>query len=157
VLLDDAAARAGRSSTCSRGDTGASRASQITEGDLHRARAGRRLHGRARLGRSRARPGADPPGSPDAAHGERTVSELLDLPARASPDGDLHANNRNTIGALHALAGREQRSRWSASTTSSWPTCWASPWCARTPALLGARAAALAFARLDGDERPPSG
>ena len=51
---------------------------------------------------------------------------------------------------------RAARSRWSASTTSSSPTCSRPITVMRADAgRLGAPAAALAFARLDGDDRPP--
>ena len=66
------------------------------------------------------------PGSPDAPHAEGIVAELLALPPDRRPTAVFSANNRNTVGALHALAGRAARSRWSASTTSSSPTCSAS-------------------------------
>ena len=78
---------------------------------LHGARAHRRLRGRARGRRRRARPGADPPRQPETERAERVVSELLDLPPDRRPTAIFSANNRNTIGALHALAGRERRRR----------------------------------------------
>ena len=62
-------------------------------------------------------------GSHDAAAAERAVRALLALPADRRPTALFTANNRNTVGALRALLTATGRSRWSASTTSSWPTC----------------------------------
>ncbi len=95
------------------------------------------------------------PGSPDAAHGERTVSELLDLPPECRPTAIFSANNRNTIGALHALAGREQEIALVGFDDFELADLLGITVVRADPGLLGARAAALAFARLDGDERPP--
>ena len=156
VLLDDAAARARRSSTCSPTGTGGSPASRTGGGSTPRASASPATRRALAAAGIELDPELIRPGSHDAAHAEVVVSELLDLPADRRPSAIFTANNRNTVGALHALARpRRRRSRWSASTTSSSPTCSGSPWCARDPGRLGARAAALAFARLDGDDRPP--
>ena len=72
-------------------------------------------------------------GNHDAAAAEAAVAALLALPAGERPTAILAANNRNTVGAVRALARRRAtRSPWSASTTSSSPTCSASRSCAPT-------------------------
>ena len=94
-------------------------------------------------------------GSPDAAHGERAVCELLDLPPERRPTAIFSANNRNTIGALHALVGREQEIALVGFDDFELADLLGITVVRADAGLLGARAAALAFARLDGDERPP--
>jgi len=94
-------------------------------------------------------------GSPDAAHGERAVRELLDLPPERRPTAIFSANNRNTIGALHALAGREREIALIGFDDFELADLLGITVVRADPGLLGARAAALAFARLEGDERPP--
>ena len=64
-------------------------------------------------------------------------------PARAPrrrPTALFTANNRNTIGALHALADVPARSPSPASTTSSSPTCSAPPSSAPTRGSSASRA-----------------
>ena len=95
------------------------------------------------------------PGSPDAAHAETIVSELLDLPPDRRPTAVFTANNRNTIGALHALAGREDRLALVGFDDFELADLLGITVVRADAGQLGARAASLAFARLDGDERPP--
>ena len=83
------------------------------------------------------------------------VADLLALPAGERPTALFTSNNRNTVGALKALRATGDEPRSSASTTSSSPTCSARPSCGSSPPPWGAQASALAFARLDGDDRPP--
>ena len=78
-------------------------------------------------------------GNHDAAAAQAAVERLLALPDKRRPTAIFAANNRNTVGALHALAARRAASRWSASTTSSSPTCSASPSCAPTPGASASR------------------
>ncbi len=95
------------------------------------------------------------PGSPDAAHAETIVSELLALPPDRRPTAIFTANNRNTIGALRALAGREQDVALVGFDDFELADLLGVTVVRADPGLLGASAAALAFARLDGDARPP--
>ena len=78
-------------------------------------------------------------GNHDAGAAQAAVEHLLGLPDKRRPTAIFAANNRNTVGALHALAERSGPSRSSASTTSSSPTCSAPPSCARTPGGLASR------------------
>ena len=77
------------------------------------------------------------------------------LPADRRPTA-LFTRQQPQHGRRAARAARPPaaRSRWSASTTSSSPTCSRRrpPSSATTPRTLGRHAAALAFARLDGDD-----
>jgi LacI family transcriptional regulator len=95
------------------------------------------------------------PGSQDAAQAERVVAELLDLPPARRPTAIFSANNRNTIGALHALAGRADEVAIVGFDDFELADLLGITVIRADPAQLGARAAELAFARLDGDERPP--
>ena len=90
----------------------------------------------------RARPVAARPPAPATSRPPRgRRPRLLALPAERRPTALFTANNRNTIGALHALARRaRRRPRWSASTTSSSPTCSAPPSSAPTRGSSASRA-----------------
>jgi LacI family transcriptional regulator len=94
------------------------------------------------------------PGSPAAAHAENVVSELLELPPDRRPTAIFSANNRNTIGALHALAARGERIALVGFDDFELADLLGITVVRADPGRLGARAAELAFARLDGDERP---
>jgi LacI family transcriptional regulator len=95
------------------------------------------------------------PGSPDATHAETVVSELLALPPDRRPTAAFTANNRNTIGALHALAGRRDELALVGFDDFELADLLGITVVRADPGQLGTRAASLAFARLDGDERPP--
>jgi LacI family transcriptional regulator len=88
-------------------------------------------------------------------HAERVVRELLALPE--PPTAIFTGNNRHTVGALRALRGREDEvalvgfDDFEVADLLAVPTT-----VIRHDAFaLGAEAAALAFARLDGVEAPP--
>jgi LacI family transcriptional regulator len=92
--------------------------------------------------------------SRDAAHAEVVVSELLALPRERRPTALFTANNRKTIGALHALAGRDDDIALVGFDDFELADLLGITVVRAEPARLGARAAELAFARLDGDELP---
>ena len=93
-------------------------------------------------------------GNRDAAQGEAAVEDVLALEEGVRPTAVFTANNRNTVGALRALAGSdgvaligfddfELADLLGVTIVRS------------QPAMMGAAATALAFGRLDGDDRPP--
>jgi len=94
-------------------------------------------------------------GNRDAAAAQAAVEHLLGLPDKRRPTAIFAANNRNTVGALHALAGRERPvalvgfDDFELADLLGTTVVRADPW------RLGEQAAALAFGRLDGDDRPP--
>ena len=94
-------------------------------------------------------------GNHDAAAAQTAVEHLLGLPDKRRPTAIFASNNRNTVGALHALAGRASRvalvgfDDFELADLLGTTVVRADPW------RLGEQAAALAFARLDGDDRPP--
>jgi LacI family transcriptional regulator len=94
-------------------------------------------------------------GNRDARAAQTAVEHLLGLPSKRRPTAIFTANNRNTVGALHAIAGRTPPVALAGfddfeladllGTTVVRADAW----------RLGEQAAVLAFARLDGDDRPP--
>jgi len=93
-------------------------------------------------------------GNRDVPAAHAAVAHLLGLPERRRPTAVFSANNRNTVGALHALAERERSvalvgfDDFELADLLGTTVVRADPW------RLGEQAAALAFARLDGDDRP---
>ncbi|HTE61365.1 MAG TPA: LacI family DNA-binding transcriptional regulator [Solirubrobacteraceae bacterium] len=94
-------------------------------------------------------------GSRDAAHAQALVEELLDLPPDRRPTALFTANNRKTVGALHALAARDERLALIGFDDFELADLLGITVVRADARKLGAEAAALAFARLSGDERPP--
>ena len=94
-------------------------------------------------------------GSRDAEHAQQIVSALLDLPPDRRPTAIFTANNRKTIGALHALAGRADDVALVGFDDFELADLLGISVVRVDAARLGSEAAALAFARLDGDERSP--
>jgi LacI family transcriptional regulator len=97
-------------------------------------------------------------GNHNAAEAEAAVTSLLALEADERPTAILAANNRNTVGAVRALARLDGDDRIALVGFDDFEladvldiTVMRSD-----PALMGFRAAELAFARLDGDDRPPN-
>jgi LacI family transcriptional regulator len=94
-------------------------------------------------------------GNRDAAEAEAAVEQLLALPANRRPTALLAANNRNTVGALRALARRKRPLALVGFDDFELADVLGITVVRSDPGRLGERAAALAFGRLDGDERPP--
>jgi LacI family transcriptional regulator len=96
-------------------------------------------------------------GTHDATQAEAVVRDLLILPAERRPTAIFTGNNRNTVGALRALRGREHEIALVGFDDFELADLLAMP----TTVVrydnneLGAQAAKLAFARLDGTEAPP--
>ena len=94
-------------------------------------------------------------GNRDATQAQAAVEHLLGLPDKRRPTAVFTANNRNTVGALHALALRRGRvalvgfDDFELADLLGTTVVRADPW------RLGEQAAAIAFARLDGDDGPP--
>jgi LacI family transcriptional regulator len=94
-------------------------------------------------------------GNRDAARAQAAVERLLGLEDGRRPTAIFAANNRSTVGALHALAGRPREialvgfDDFELADLLGATVVRADPW------RLGREAAALAFARLAGDDQPP--
>src|SRR3954451_18729630 len=94
-------------------------------------------------------------GNRDVGAAQAAVEQLLGMPDKRRPTAIFTANNRNTVGALHALAGRPRAvalvgfDDFELADLLGTSVVRADPW------RLGEQAAALAFGRLDGDDRPP--
>ena len=94
-------------------------------------------------------------GNHDAAAAEASVRDLLAMPDGERPTAILAANNRNTVGAVRALAGVAPRIALVGFDDFELADVLGITVMRSDPAQMGLRAAELAFARLDGDERPP--
>jgi LacI family transcriptional regulator len=94
-------------------------------------------------------------GNRDVAAAEAAVARLLKMPDKRRPTALFTANNRNTIGALHALPQARGPvalvgfDDFELADLLGTTVVRADAW------KLGEQAAALAFARLDGDDDPP--
>jgi LacI family transcriptional regulator len=94
-------------------------------------------------------------GNRDADEAEAAVRRLLALPEHRRPTALLAANNRNTVGALRALAAHERSLALVGFDDFELADVLGVTVVRSDPGLMGERAAARAFSRLDGDERPP--
>ncbi len=94
-------------------------------------------------------------GNSDAAEAQQAVAQLLALPDDERPTALLAANNRNTVGAIRALTGHGRRVALVGFDDFELADVLGVTVVRSDPGLMGERAAALAFARLDGDDRPP--
>jgi LacI family transcriptional regulator len=94
-------------------------------------------------------------GSRDAAHAQALVEELLDLPPDRRPTALFTTNNRKTVGALHALAGHDEQLALIGFDDFELADLLGITVVRADAGKLGSEAAALAFARLSGDDRPP--
>jgi LacI family transcriptional regulator len=94
-------------------------------------------------------------GNRSTAEGQAAVAQLLRLPRRERPTALLAANNRNTVGALRALAAHERRLALVGFDDFELADLLGVTVVRSDPGLMGERGAARAFSRLDGDDRPP--
>ncbi len=96
-------------------------------------------------------------GSHDAAQAEASVRELLALPPGRRPTAVFAGNNRHTVGAVRALRGFEHEIALVGFDDFELADLLAVPTTVvrHDPTAMGREAAALAFARLDGDAAPP--
>jgi LacI family transcriptional regulator len=94
-------------------------------------------------------------GNSDVEAAQAAVARLLQLPAGRRPTALFTANNRNTIGALHALPGAPAPVALTGFDDFELADLLGTTVVHADPFKLGEQAAALAFARLDGDESPP--
>ncbi len=94
-------------------------------------------------------------GNSDVASAQAAVEGLLALPEAHRPTALFTANNRNTVGALHALGGAPNPPALAGFDDFELADLLGTTVVRADPWKLGEEAAALAFARLDGDERPP--
>jgi LacI family transcriptional regulator len=94
-------------------------------------------------------------GNHDAEAAQAAVSALLELPPDVRPTAILAANNRNTVGAVRALAGGPGRIALVGFDDFELADVLGITVMRSDPARMGERAAELAFARLDGDDSPP--
>ena len=92
-------------------------------------------------------------GNSDVATARAAVERLLQMPDR--PTALFTANNRNTIGALHALAGAANPVALAGFDDFELADLLGTTVVRADPWKLGEQGAALAFARLDGDDGPP--
>jgi LacI family transcriptional regulator len=92
-------------------------------------------------------------GNSDVATAQAAVERLLQMPDK--PTALFTANNRNTIGALHALAGDPNPVALAGFDDFELADLLGTTVVRADPWKLGEQGAALAFARLDGDDGPP--
>jgi LacI family transcriptional regulator len=94
-------------------------------------------------------------GNHDAREAQAATEHLLGLPDKRRPTALFTANNRSTVGALHALARQRERVALIGFDDFELADLLKTSVVRGDPCELGERAAAMAFARLDGDDRPP--
>jgi LacI family transcriptional regulator len=94
-------------------------------------------------------------GTHDAAQAERVVRELLELPPGRRPTAFFAGNNRNAVGALRALRDVADRPALVGFDDFELADLVGATVVRHDSQQMGAQAAALAFERLDGADRPP--
>jgi LacI family transcriptional regulator len=94
-------------------------------------------------------------GSHDSAQAEAVVRELLALPADRRPTALFAGNNRNTVGALHALRGAERPVALVGFDDFELADLLGTTVVRHDSPRMGAHAAALAFERLEGGAGAP--
>ena len=102
-----------------------------------------------------ADPDLAPHGQSAAAGAEACARRLLSLPAGRRPTALFCANNRITIGAIRALRGRRRKTALVGFDDFELADLLGVTVVRSDPSGLGRQAAALAFARLGGDDGPP--
>lgn len=95
-----------------------------------------------------------PHGQGSVSAAEEQARHLLSLPADRRPSAFFCANNRNTIGALRALRDRNLAAALVGFDDFELADLLSLTVVRSDPSRLGKEAATLAFARLDGDQRP---
>jgi LacI family transcriptional regulator len=94
-------------------------------------------------------------GTHDAAQAEHVVRELLELPPDRRPTALFAGNNRNAVGALRALRSAPHRLALVGFDDFELADLLETTVVRHDSQQMGAHAAALAFERLDGADRPP--
>jgi LacI family transcriptional regulator len=94
-------------------------------------------------------------GNSDVAAARAAVARLLALPEEHRPTALFTANNRNTVGALHAVGNQPGAPALAGFDDFELADLLGTTVVRADPWRLGEEAAALAFARLDGDDGPP--
>ena len=94
-------------------------------------------------------------GTHDAAQAERVVRELLELPPDRRPTALFAGNNRNAVGALRALRDAREKPALVGFDDFELADLLETTVVRHDSQQMGAQAAALAFERLDGADRPP--
>jgi LacI family transcriptional regulator len=94
-------------------------------------------------------------GTHDAAQAERVVTELLELPPERRPTALFAGNNRNAVGALRALRSAPRPPALVGFDDFELADLLDATVVRHDSQQMGAHAAALAFERLDGADRPP--
>ncbi len=84
------------------------------------------------------------------------VLQLLELPPELRPTAIFAANNRCTVGAMHALHGGDQDVALVGFDEFELADLLGVTVVRTDPYRIGQVAAQLAFSRIDGDERPPA-
>jgi LacI family transcriptional regulator len=95
------------------------------------------------------------PGTHDVDQAEAVARELLSLPPERRPTALFAGNNRITIGALRAARGAEPRPAIVGFDDFELADLLGMTVVRHDTSQMGAHAAALAFERLDGADRPP--
>jgi LacI family transcriptional regulator len=120
--------------------------------------AGERLDGYlSALTRARVTPDAEliSMGHSTSESADAAVSQLLELPASRRPTAIFAANNRCTVGAMHALHGRDGEVALVGFDEFELADLLGVTIVRTDPYRIGQVAAQLAFSRIAGDERPP--
>ena len=94
-------------------------------------------------------------GSHDVTQAQQVVSDLLSLPKKSRPTALFTGNNRQTVGALHAMRGVAKRPAVVGFDDFELADLLGITVIRHDPSLMGTEAAALAFTRIAGEEGLP--